>query len=257
MENLNKDIIKLVQDDISVGYADFKIDFMGEHFDFENLYESIQNVREVMVVDEGNYVDSSFMDYMIEDLGEHVFYNFIGLYADHDKFARIFTNEDEFDLSEKQEWLTNEFFDNSYFFMKKYFDMFNIEENLEEVKNTVNLFLKRMGLKFGVVGEESYSYYVTVDNMNEETIQDIFFNENFYSVVWISRQNNKEIDRFSEFHVLSDTTNEDLKNAVNEFFGFDEFLLVDNVGAEHFDGIGKVREFKTVTYAYLEIKEGE
>lgn len=256
MAKLNKEIVKLVEEDVSdMGSLHFKIDFMGDEFTFDKLYDSVQNIREVTVVEHNNFIDQSFMDFMIEDLGEDKFYEYLSMSNSY----REYLKEVEIDESREKgykSWLTNKFFDNSYYYMSRYFNGFTAihsEEGYRRLYFEMNMFLKRLGLRFGAVGEENWSYYVTLEHISGELVQDVFYNENFYTVIWISRQNNKELQRFSEFHVSTDTTIEDLTCAVEDFFGFNDFLMVDNRGAEHFDDVKKVKEFKVENYAYIEI----
>lgn len=256
MAKLNKEIIKLVEEDITyMGSLHFKIDFMGSEFTFDKLYDSVQKIREVTVVEENNFIDQSFMDFMVEDLGGDRFYEYMSMDNTYDKFLKA-VNTDEGREEGHKAWLTNVFFDNSYYYMSRYFNGFTAiytDKEYERLYFEMNMFLKRLGLRFGAVGEENWSYYVTLSHISGELVQDVFYNENFYTVVWISRQNNKEVQRFSEFHISTDTSVDDLKCAVEDFFGFKEFLMVDNRGAEHFDDVKKVKEFKVENYAYIEI----
>ena len=100
-------------------------------------------------------------------------------------------------------------------------------------------FLDYLGLQSFTVGYSPWSRVVTFKDHDQEFYNDLYNGWNFYDLIEVD-QHGDLIDAVGAYYIRTD---QELRDAVKDCFGFDSFKLIDSDGTDWFD----IEKAETIT----------
>lgn len=232
------------------------VSFMSGELTFGMIYNAMKLIDGPRPMME---IADSFIDYMFDDVNRGLFYIHVNKYEYSGAFKSL---ESEYykDIKEKERYIMTQYDNNPYFYIREYFsDIDRLrDDEWQSAKTELNKFLKRLGFKIGTVGEKHFSYYVSDVRNSDLFIQDLYYDENFCSAVFVDEVTGEEHTLLEEIHIERDIEFISIvymltavKLSDKKLFNNGEIFLVDNYFAEQFDDVRKVREVITKEYLLL------
>lgn len=114
----------------------------------------------------------------------------------------------------------------------------------------IRKYLEYLGFQYGTIGYSNWSYYIALDDVEHEFIQDLWEGWNFYDIA-ILDDKGEYIDGLCCCYIRN---NEELTECIKDNFGIkkEDIKLINNDSAEYFD-YSKVSKI-VKEYEFIEIK---
>lgn len=226
------DIIKLRADG-NVHY-DKEIEVIQYLGDSYGTWEVIEAIITSIANTGRDYDEENLLKDFIEFYGKENLVSLISDYIGEDEIQEV---KEEFE--DNHEGYLNEVVE-EYFIYGDYVHLIE-----KEFDDDLEFFIDYLGLQMEKVGYSEWSLVIAPKNISKEFIQDFWEGWNFYSIEHLDEQGNT-LDILGENYL---TNTSDLKDTVRDYFGVEDFYLIDNLDSEYFD-IKKVEEHKEVIKSY-------
>lgn len=169
--------------------------------------------------------------YTFTDVAELYNVCLIGNDPDDYETAEEYEEENEINLMEAVDCDTSAFINDMFYYIEK--DQNNKGEEL------TGAFLDYLGLETFTAGYSPWSRVVTYKGSNQEFYEDLYNGWNFYDLIEVD-QYGELVDIIGGFYIRND---QELREAIRDHFGLEEFKLIDNDEADAFN----VTKAETIT----------
>lgn len=147
----------------------------------------------------------------------------VGNDPDDYETAEEFEEENEINLMEAVDCDLPDFINNMFYYIE-------CERN-KKGEDLTEKFLSYLGLEAFTVGYSPWSLVVTYKGSNRDFYEDLYNGWNFYDLIEVD-QYGELVDIIGGFYIRND---QELREAVRDHFGLEEFKLIDNDEADGFD----------------------
>ena len=228
--------IELQYADDLENYTD-QVVFLGD-ITQDNIFHpyNVNQINNLLKIIERGTIQENILPFL-ESVGYHIealaeLYNTCVVGDDPDDFE----NSEEFEdnnitnTMEAIEYNCGEFLTDTFYYIE-------CEQN-----NGINLtekFINYLGLQTFTVGYSPWSRVVTFKDHDQEFYSDLYNGWNFYDLIEVDQYGNI-IDIIGGYYIQTD---QELRDAVKDCFGFDNFKLIDNEAAQCFD----IEKAETIT----------
>lgn len=161
--------------------------------------------------------------YSEKDIAELFNTCLVGNDPDDYETAEEFEEENEINLMDAINFDLPDFINNMFYYIE-------CERN-KKGEDLTEKFLNYLGLEAFTVGYSPWSLVVTSKDSDREFYEDLWNGWNFYNIVVTDKYGEFE-DVIGGLYIRND---QELREAVSDYFGFDSFKLIDNEEADAFN----------------------
>lgn len=169
--------------------------------------------------------------YTLEAVAELYNTCLVGNDPDDYETAEEFEEENEINVMEAVDCDLPDFINNMFYYIE-------CERN-KKGEDLTEAFISYLGLEAFTVGYSPWSLVVTYKGSNRDFYEDLYNGWNFYDLIEVD-QYGELVDIIGGFYIRND---QELRDAVRDHFGLEEFKLIDNDEADAF----KLPKAETIT----------